>query len=687
MPKRPDGQRMGIEVAFLSIIYRKADALLILPGYSIYQMLGGKSTMTKHIPNILSVSRIPLALSLFFVTRTPVWFIIIYALCGLTDLLDGYIARRFRLQSDIGAKLDTIGDTTLIIVIASSILVFPWIMSNYMPWIRYAITENLGRILIFVAIIIFVKLLNVVYIKIKFKEFNSVHTIFNKLIAVPIFIAVPVCVAMQRIPNFLIEIICVMMIAAFLEETFIVIRMKEFKVNTKSVFTIKDAAVHEQCPPEQPDMVIYSKKFKHNIYKLDIASFVYPILAKKDFNDIYRIGFALQSNIDPEKLQEAVNDLAPRFPSFYVQLKKGFFWYFFRPAADRSIVGKDDGVACRPFVLFKSNKPLFRVLYDDKNISVEFFHCVTDGLSALNYLKTLTARYLELCGKTIEKNCGVFDITQAPAAHEFEDSYRSSFTKDKLADRKEPNAYQYNTGFSYKNTTVVSGTCEIDALKAVAKRHNSTITEFMLSLCGFLLLEYKRAAKNAEKSKKLPVILNSAIDLRPVFGSKTLHNFVMLANLNTELSGASPNSVEEVARVLKPQFQSEWGRETLQSLINVNVKTALSPIAKIAPLFIKKPVTKIGAILFGERKHTANITNLGLLRLPRGLEDEVVDAFAMIGPTVTNGLNAIAVGYNNKFRITFSCASGAADVPLSYFKKLEEYGIETEVEVRQNETE
>ena len=662
-PRNPDGRR---------------DPLYIIKEES-------NLTKAKHIPNILSVSRIFLSLSLFFVTRSPVWFISIYALSGITDLLDGMIARRYHFQTDLGAKLDTIGDTTLILVIASSILLFPWIFPSYMPWIKEGIIENLGRILVLVAVIIFVKLVNLALIRIKFGEFNSVHTIFNKCIGLPIFLAVPICVALQRIPNYLIEIVCIVMILAFLEETLIAIRMREFEVNTKSVFTIKHPA-NELCPPGQPDMVIYSRKSKQNTYKLDIASFVYPILAKKDFNDVYRMGFTLKSAIDPDKLQAAVNDVAPRFPSYYVQLKKGTFWYFFRPAADHDIVTKDDGVACRPFELFNNEKPLFRVLYDDQNnIFVEFFHCVTDGLSAMNYLKTLTARYLELCGKTVEKSCGVFDITQAPAPHEFEDSYRRNLTKDKVAKRKEPDAYQYKTGFSHKDYATISGVCRIDEIKAIARRYNCTITEFVLSLCGYLLLEYKRAAYNAGKNEKLPVILNSAVDLRPMFNSKTLHNFVMLANLNTELDGASPQSVGEVANVLKPQFQSEWGREKLQALINVNVKTARSFIAKLAPLFIKKPITKIGAVLFGERKHTANITNLGLLKLPQGLADEVVDATVMIGPTVTNGLNAIAIGYGDRLRMTFSCASGAADVPYAYFKKLEEYGVETEVQVRANE--
>jgi CDP-diacylglycerol--glycerol-3-phosphate 3-phosphatidyltransferase len=71
------------------------------------------------IPNILTFARIaavPLLILAFFI-RKPIGnyltlFIVIFA--SLTDYADGYIARRFRMTSKIGAFLDPVADKLLI---------------------------------------------------------------------------------------------------------------------------------------------------------------------------------------------------------------------------------------------------------------------------------------------------------------------------------------------------------------------------------------------------------------------------------------------------------------------------------------------------------------------------------------------------------------------------------------------
>ena len=69
----------------------------------------------KHVPNILSIFRICLVpvfvLAYFLDPRDiKVYAIIIYAFAALTDLLDGYIARKFDAQSNLGNVLDPLGD-------------------------------------------------------------------------------------------------------------------------------------------------------------------------------------------------------------------------------------------------------------------------------------------------------------------------------------------------------------------------------------------------------------------------------------------------------------------------------------------------------------------------------------------------------------------------------------------------
>jgi len=81
----------------------------------VYKYSNKEVTLVKHVPNILSVFRICLVpvfvLAYFLDPRDiKVYAIIIYALAALTDLLDGYIARKFDAQSNLGNVLDPLGD-------------------------------------------------------------------------------------------------------------------------------------------------------------------------------------------------------------------------------------------------------------------------------------------------------------------------------------------------------------------------------------------------------------------------------------------------------------------------------------------------------------------------------------------------------------------------------------------------
>ena len=72
-----------------------------------------------------------------------------------------------------------------------------------------------------------------------------------------------------------------------------------------------------------------------NWYRLDTAALIFPATARRDWCNAFRVSAGLNETVDPEILQRAADDLRCRFPSYYVALRKGFFWYYLEESSTR----------------------------------------------------------------------------------------------------------------------------------------------------------------------------------------------------------------------------------------------------------------------------------------------------------------------------------------------------------------
>ena len=86
----------------------------------------------KHIPNILSASRIALCLPLLLVDAMTMPFWMLYVIAGTTDILDGFLARRWGVESKFGARLDSLAD--FLFVLAVGYKLFPWLKLPATLW-------------------------------------------------------------------------------------------------------------------------------------------------------------------------------------------------------------------------------------------------------------------------------------------------------------------------------------------------------------------------------------------------------------------------------------------------------------------------------------------------------------------------------------------------------------------------
>ena len=120
----------------------------------------------KSIANIITGSRIVFSIALLFITPFSPMFYVLYAVAGLTDMIDGAVARKTNTVSAFGARLDSIADFVFVTVCLFKLL--PILDIPVWLWI-------------WIAVIALIKVINIISGAIMFKRMIALHTVMNKI--------------------------------------------------------------------------------------------------------------------------------------------------------------------------------------------------------------------------------------------------------------------------------------------------------------------------------------------------------------------------------------------------------------------------------------------------------------------------------------------------------------------------
>ena len=155
--------------------------------------------------NIITCIRIVCSIALLFCPVFSPAFYALYIAAGVTDMIDGAVARKTGTVSGFGAKLDTTADFVLVVVCLIKLLP----VLHVPAWLY-----------IWIAIIAFIKVANIAAGYIRQKEFLSVHSIMNKVTGGLLFVF-PLTLSFIDL-RYSAAVVCVVATAAAIHEGYLI---------------------------------------------------------------------------------------------------------------------------------------------------------------------------------------------------------------------------------------------------------------------------------------------------------------------------------------------------------------------------------------------------------------------------------------------------------------------------------
>ncbi len=413
-------------------------------------------------------------------------------------------------------------------------------------------------------------------------------------------------------------------------------------------------------------------------FKLDTAALIFPATMSRKWSNAFRVSAELKEDIDSSVLQQAVFDLKERFPSFYVKLSSGFFWFRLEESRNIPKVSEDYAFPLVYLSRKELKKNCMRVLFYKKRIAVECFHSITDGNGGILFLKNLIRRYLFLKHGITCDNDEVFkNLSAEPNSEELEDSF-FKYASEYASRERDPLAFKTKGSlFSSGRKTLITGSMPTEKLVEVAHGFNCSVTCFISAVMLWALIKLQDATVSVKKQKSVKITV--PVNLRKLYGSKTLRNFALALNIGVD-PRLGDYTIDNLCSVIKHQLKTKATTQFMSGMIAENTLPQKNIFLRLVPLFMKNIVMRFVYSYRGEKGGSINVSNLGMETLPESLSCFVDRIDFIIGAQKSYPNNCSVVSFNGTTRINVIREIKESELERLFFSKLVEFGIPVEIE-------
>ena len=405
--------------------------------------------------------------------------------------------------------------------------------------------------------------------------------------------------------------------------------------------------------------------------RLDNTGKIFPLIANENLSNVFRISVTLKEEIEPQLLQQALEEVLPHFEGFQVKMKRGFFWYYFESNKRKPLVERETGYPCR-YIDPKSNQLfLFRVAYYKCRIHFEVFHAVTDGMGAVQFIRELTYRYLQL-RRGMQ---GELLHLSEDSVGEVEDSYLRHYRKIPGKRYSSVRAVRLSgEELEPGAENVIHGSVKVAELKGACRRYGVSITKY---LAACLIWSIYEEYLDGQPSKR-PIGVNLPINLRAFFGSQTISNFFAVTAINYRPAEVH-EPFEQILKKVSEQMDEQIVKEKLEETISYNVSNEKKWYVRIIPLCVKW--LALGMIFRrNDRAHTITLSNIGPISIDPEYRDEIEDFHLIIGVSKRQPAKCGVCSYGEDMMISFTTVFGDTRLQDRFFGKLREDGASAQFE-------
>ncbi len=413
------------------------------------------------------------------------------------------------------------------------------------------------------------------------------------------------------------------------------------------------------------------KKSLSDCYHLDPVGTFYPSVAGTSHPSMFGISVVLFDTIQPELLQQALERTAARFTSMNLGLQEDFFHYYLCPIEELPSASAAAASPCRPISKRTDQGFLYRVTYQARTISFEFFHVLTDSSGALTFIKTLLLCYERLLGNSIDESSLIVEPDSPVRSSETEEAATLSTFPSAPPSRPGRRAFHISGLLAPQETLhVICASVELSVLKDRCHSLGVSITEYLAAVYMHALYQIQQRGPFRQK----PIRISIPADLRTFYPTDSMRAFSLFIRPEID-PRLGTYTFEEILRHVHHSIRFDRQKKHLASLINIPADLQRNRLIRRMPRIIKHLIGTVRYRSLGEHYHSGMLFNTGYISLPKALA-RCVERFDMIiGESRINTENCAVTGFRRHLCINFSRITQDPVVARTFLRTLSSQGV------------